>query len=322
MTFEHPIPSFILNNGNHIPAVGLGTYLSEKNEVGNAVEIALRNGYKHIDCASIYFNEEEVGEALKTVFKEGKILREEVFITSKLWCDNKENEKEVEEACRESLKKLGLEYLDLYLVHQPVAFKKGIPEMPQNKEDFIDIPVEETWKHMERLVKLGLVKSIGVSNHTIPQLEKILKIATIKPAVNQVEFNVFFQQPLLVPSCKKHHIHITSFCPLGNNSVETRQNIPNVFDNEELKKLSNKYHKTIAQIIIRFIMQEGHSVIPKSVKEERIISNYQVMDWVLDENDVKIIESLNMNTRLADGDYFYKPMGISYEEFWSEPKSN
>ncbi|KAL7717870.1 Aldose reductase [Entamoeba marina] len=309
--------SFQLNNGRHIPAIGLGTYLSESDNVKNAVEIAINNGYRHIDTASLYGNEAEIGEALHKVLSEGKVKREELFITTKLWSNRKE---EIEEACKESLKKLQLDYLDLYLIHQPVTFKKSVI-LPKTKEDFINLPIEKVWGDMESLVEKNLTKSIGVSNFTIPQLKELLAICKIKPVVNQIEFNVYNQQSYLFPFCKENHIHMTAYSPLCNNDSSFRNTVlPSIFEVKEVKEIAEKYNKTVAQVVLRFILQQGLSVIPKSDKKERIISNCQIVDWALKENDIKIIQSMNKDVKTATFDFFFKPMGITYQEFWSQPE--
>ncbi|KAL7713314.1 Aldose reductase [Entamoeba marina] len=307
---QPPILSFPLNNGNYIPALGLGTFLSQKYEIGKSILTAINNGYRHIDTASYYNNEEEIGEILQLYLKEGKILREEIFVT-------------VRQACEESLKKLRLKYLDLYLIHHFVTLKDKVSNQTSlNKDDFITIPIEETWRQMEKLVEDGLVKSIGVSNFPIHQLEKILRIAKIKPVVNQVEFNVYFQQPNLAPYCKENHIHITAHSPLGSNSYGFRTPLPSVFNDIELQRIAIKHNKTIAQVILKFIIQKGHSVIPKSVKTERIYSNSLIIDWILDENDIISIEKLNKNIRVLKSEGYYEALGLTYREFWGEDEIN
>ncbi|KAL7712350.1 Aldose reductase [Entamoeba marina] len=316
MNPNHPVPSFILNNGRFIPALGLGTWLSEQKVVGKAVLSALNNGYRHIDCAAIYGNEAEIGEdAFEPFFKEGKVLREEVFITTKLWLDRKD---QVRQACEESLKKLHLDYLDLYLIHWPVTLAKGTQWPLTRKEQFDDIPLEQTWREMEKLVEDGLVKSIGISNFTIPQMNELFKFCKIKPVVNQVEFSPYLQQPKLMEFCKEHHIHVTSYSPLGNLGNPDRSNVPSIFENEVMKELSKKYNKTIAQIVLKFVIQKGHSVLAKSTREQRIIENAQVCGWTIEEEDIKKIEPLDKNLRTTDGSSFRGVLGLTHEEFWGE----
>ena len=170
---------------------------------------------------------------------------------------------------------------------------------------------------MEKLVEDGLVKSIGVSNFNSKQLEQLMKIAKIKPAVNQVEFGIYIQQPELHEYCRKHHIHTTAYSPLGNNGNPDRNKIESVFENQIVKEMSEKYKKTIAQIILRFVIQKGHSVLAKSVKEERIIENCQICDWSIDEEDMKKLEQLDRHVRTCHGVWFYGPQGLEEDVYWN-----
>ncbi|KAL7717331.1 Aldose reductase [Entamoeba marina] len=307
---------FSLSNGKQIPGIGLGTFMSEKMVVGKAVLTALKNGYRHIDCAASYMNEEEIGkEAFEPFFKEGTVTREQIFITTKLRMDRAH---EVRQSCEDSLKKLHLAYLDLFLIHYPIPLIKGCTYPITSKDQVADIPIEQIWLEMEKLVDEGLVKSIGVSNFTIPQLQKLLSTCRIKPVVNQVEFNIYFQQQNLAPFCKKNNIHITAYCPLGNNSFALRTNLPSVFEDKILKHIAEKHNKTVAQVVLKFINQNGHSAIPKSVTKERIISNFNLYDFELDDKDFMEIKSLDRNTRVADFSFFYEALGLTHEEFWGE----
>ena len=171
MNSQHPIECFALNNGNYIPTLGFGTFNIPKDQTSQAVQRALKNGYRHIDTAHIYKNEEEVGEGISSFLQQNSnVLRSQIFVTTKIWNGSKAKE-DVRPACEESLRKLNLKYVDLYLIHQRVCFKRGL-SAAKSKEDFVDIPIEETWREMEKLVKDGLVKSIGVSNFNIKQLKK------------------------------------------------------------------------------------------------------------------------------------------------------
>ncbi|KAL7716038.1 Aldose reductase [Entamoeba marina] len=314
MNTEHPMLSFPLNNGYHIPAIGFGTYMAVKDECKKSVELALKHGYRLIDTAAVYQNEEEIGEVLEKVFKEGNIKREELFITTKLWCNRKED---VREAFEESLKKLKLDYVDLYLIHQPISYKKEVP-FPTKKEDFVDIPIQKVWGEMEKLVDEGLAKSIGVSNFNIPQLKELLSICRIKPVVNQLEFWVYHQQPNIIPFLRKNHIHMTAYSAIGNNESKFRAKAPSIFDDEVMIGLGKKYNKSPAQIALRFALQTGISIIPKSIKEERIISNCQVVDWSIEESDMKVIQGLHKGLKKSYNQFFFEPLGLTYEEYWRE----
>nr|BAN37950.1 aldose reductase, putative [Entamoeba histolytica] len=300
---------FTLNNGYKIPKLGLGTWMSANGEVGKAVEIAIKNGYRHIDCAKAYGNEKEVGDGIKSAIAKGYVKREELFVTTKLWSTDK-HEEDVRPACLESLKKLQLEYLDLYIIHIPLTADKKTGEFTEEI-----IPIEETWREMEKLVEEGLVKSIGVSNFNIKKLEELLAIAKIQPAVNQFEFHIYYQRPKLHQFCKKHNIHITGYCPLGNPGISS--GVPAPFENEVVKAIAKKHNKKAAQICIKFSIASGHSVIPKSVHEERIKENGEVFDFELDEEDMEKLRGLDKNIKVCDMSFYFKDEN-KRKEFWDD----
>ncbi|VDK42671.1 unnamed protein product [Dibothriocephalus latus] len=222
MTVQQPF--LTLNSGYKIPQVGLGTFMAPPNEVENAVLTAIDTGYRHIDCAYIYGNECEVGNALKKKFDDGTIKRQDVFITSKLWCDA-HRLKDVRPACEKSLRMLGLKYLDLYLVHWPVSFhvKEGRKFSRDDPDalEYEEVPLEETWKGMEALVEAGLVRSIGVSNFNKAQIERILAICKIPPAVNQIEVSVNWLNDKMIEYAHSNGIQITAFSPFGSPGLMT-----------------------------------------------------------------------------------------------------
>ncbi|VDL95819.1 unnamed protein product [Schistocephalus solidus] len=264
-------PFLTLNSGYKMPQVGLGTFMAAPNEVENAVLAAIDTGYRHIDCAHIYGNECEVGKALKTRLDDGTIKREDVFITSKLWC-NAHRLKDVRPACEESLRKLGLEYLDLYLVHWPVSFNV--------------MPLEETWKvrGMENLVEAGLVRSIGVSNFNKSQIDRILAICKIPPAVNQIEVSVNWLNEKMVEFAHSKGIQITAYAPFGSPGVMLcfplllvyARDAPPLLEEEFVKKIASAHGKTPAQVLIRHAIQRNLIVIPKSKNVKRIEANFDV----------------------------------------------
>jgi methylglyoxal/glyoxal reductase len=256
-----------LNNGVLIPRLGLGVYQSPPGQVTQrAVEYALKIGYRHIDTARIYNNETDVGTALR---KSG-IKREDVFITTKLWNSDHGYESALR-ACNESLRRLGLKYLDLYLIHWPV------PEIRN-----------ESWQALAQLLKDGKCRSIGVSNYTIQHLTELLEDAEVIPMVNQVEFSPFLYQKQLLDYCEKNKIQLEAYSPLTQGE---KLNHPRIV------QIAKKHNKTPAQVLIRWSLQHNLVTIPKSVREERIRENSQVFDYNLTNEDMRILDSLNENFR-------------------------
>jgi aldehyde reductase len=288
-------PSLKLNSGYDMPQVGLGTWQSKPGEVTASVITAIEAGYRHIDGARIYQNEPEVGAAVKAKIADGTVKREDLFITSKLW-NNAHRPDCVLPAIKRTLADLELEYVDLYLVHWPMGLQPGETLIPldadgkpilDNETDLAD-----TWKAMEELVKLGLAKSIGVSNFNKRQIENILKIATIPPANNQIEMHPYFTQRKLVDYCHSKGITVTAYSPFG---CPTHPMFPGAKCLEEPKilEVGKKYGQGANHVIIRWLIQRGVIAIPKSVTKSRIIDNFNVFDFTLTEDDIKDVESLD-----------------------------
>lgn len=290
-----------LNNGNSIPVLGLGTWQAKNDLVGNAVKFAIKEvGYRHIDCASIYGNEQEIGEALKSVLGT-PLKREELFVTGKLWNTDHKPE-HVKEACEKTLKDLRLEYLDLYLMHWGIAFRHGDDLEPVDKDGKAiteSISIRETWQAMEQLVVDGLVKSIGVANFDVVMLVDLLTYARIKPAVNQIELHPYNTQTELVDFCKYKGITVTAYSPLGRQGAKNIEG-SKLFDETIIQKLATKYKKTPAQILLNWAIGRGTVAIPKSTTPERIAENINVFDFMLSEEDAAEISSLNRNRRLVN----------------------
>uniref|UniRef100_A0A1X7VUX6 NADP-dependent oxidoreductase domain-containing protein n=1 Tax=Amphimedon queenslandica TaxID=400682 RepID=A0A1X7VUX6_AMPQE len=286
--------SVTLNTGASIPAFGLGTWQSPKGAVGKAVEIAIRAGYRHIDCAHLYENEDEVGEVLQKLFKEGVVKREDLYITSKLSCFLMSNKEDVTESLTDTLTKLQLDYLDLYLIHCPFAAKKGTPFMKLQEGIIGYFPdmIASVWETMEGFVAKGLTKAIGISNFSITKTENLLKTAKIVPAVNQVECHAYLQQTKLQQYCKSKGIAFEAYSPLGSPArFNVQPGDPVVMEDPAVKEIASKHGASPAQVCIAFLLQSGLVVIPKSVTESRIIENLKATELVLTDEEMKKSES-------------------------------
>jgi alcohol dehydrogenase (NADP+) len=265
------------------------------------VQAAIDAGYRHIDCAAIYGNESEVGAALKAKIDAGVVKREDLFIVSKLW-NNAHKKENVKPACEKTMQDLGLEYLDLYLMHWPHGFAPGGALIPKNEDGTVQYDEEthftETWAAMEELVPAGLVRSIGISNFNPKQVKEVCDICKIKPAMNQVERHPYFDQKLLVQTCTDNGIPLTAYCPLGSGDNPFRKpDDPKLLEDQVLTEIGAKYNKTSAQIALRWEVDTGVVVIPKSVSPERIIQNLSICDFKLAQEDLEKIATVNRNWR-------------------------
>ncbi|KAL7065311.1 hypothetical protein AAHC03_05837 [Spirometra sp. Aus1] len=300
-----------LNSGYQMPQLGFGTYLSTPREVEMPVLWAVDAGYRHIDCAHVYRNEVEVGRALKKRLDDGTVKREDMFITSKLWCDA-HRLSDVRPACEESLHKLGLDYLDLYLIHFPVPFKlkegQQFSATDPSVFEFEDVPLEETWKGMEQLVEAGLVRSIGVSNFNRAQLDRILAVCKIPPAVNEIEVSVSWLNEKLINYAHSKGIQTIAYAVLG--SPGTRINVPSLMEEEFVKKIALAHGKTPAQVLLRHGIQRGLVVLIKSQNAERIRSNFKVFDFTLTIEEMNTLKANSPNHRL-----FIMPASEDHPEY-------
>ena len=258
-----------LNNGTEMPQFGFGTFLADNGgEAKRSVLYAVSQGYRLIDTASQYGNESDVGEAVV----ECGLPRDELFVTTKLWNDDHGYDSTLN-SCRESLEELNLSFVDLYLVHWPVEVLRN-----------------ETWKAMEQLLGEGKAKAIGVSNYTIGHLEELLDEHSVVPAVNQVEFHPWLYQKELMEFCNKNNIQLEAYASLTKGKR---------FDEPELQELVNKYERTPAQLLLRWALQHGVIVIPKSAREERIEENRDVFDFHISGKDMALMDSFNEDYRTS-----------------------
>jgi alcohol dehydrogenase (NADP+) len=299
------------SNNDRMHAIGLGTWKAKGKEVKKAVKDALYAGYRHIDTAAVYGNEKDIGEALQEVFAEGTILREDVFITSKLWNDSHQKAFVIP-ALERSLKDLQLRYLDLYLIHWPVAFKPGVgfPEKPDSYFSLEEVPIIETWKELEAAKNDGLVRHIGVSNFSVKKLKDLVSKATIKPEMNQVELHPYLQQDALLSYCEAENILLTGYSPLGSGDRSAQMKAddePNLMEIPEIVALAKKYQCSAAQILISWQTHRGTAVIPKSTTKENIINNFLAASVELDSEDMKTIKALDKNYRFITGKFFECP---------------
>ncbi|XP_055383580.1 aldo-keto reductase family 1 member B1-like [Condylostylus longicornis] len=272
-------PKVKLNDGNEMPVLGLGTWRSYENDAEFSVKCAIDCGYRHIDTAYVYENEAEVGRAVRAKIQEGVVKREDLFIVTKL-ASHHHDPNVVEKACRESLSNLQLDYVDLYLIHFPVG---------------MDFDYLDTWKAMEKLVPLGLTKSIGISNFNSEQTKRIVENCTIKPVTNQVECHPGFNQQKLIDFSKKYDIIITAYCPLARPKPEMK--LPSFLFDEKTEAIASKHGKTATQVVLRYLIQHGVVPIPKSVNPQRIKQNFDVFDFELNSDEMKVMDSFNTKHR-------------------------
>lgn len=303
------VPRVPLNDGTTIPILGLGTWQSPPGQVYQAVTDAINAGYTHFDCAYVYKNEVEVGNALFEAISSGRIKREDLFITSKCWLTFYPRNR-VETCLKRTLERLKLDYLDLYLIHWPMGFKDDDDNLfPEAADGTIAlneaVTFEDTWKGMEDVKAKGLVKSIGISNFNEEQIDRVLKVSTIRPSMNQIELHPFLVQDKLVNYCKSLGIALTAYCPLGSSPVASTGHSglaperPSLMANPVVKEIADKYQKAPAQVLIRFSIQRGIICIPKSVTKERIEANIQVFDFELTKDDMDKLMALDTGYRFC-----------------------
>ncbi|MDB3884066.1 aldo/keto reductase [Porticoccaceae bacterium] len=300
--------------GQTMPAVGLGLWKLELNEVAEAVYNAIKNGYRHLDSAADYGNEQQVGEGIARALKDGLCSREDLWITSKLW--NTFHRKEyVQQACEKSLSDLGLDYFDLYLIHFPIALQyvdindRYPPEWIFNPQDdnptmeLDSVPLSETWAAMESLVENQLARQIGVCNYSAVLLHDLMSYARIKPAMLQIESHPYLTQDALIRTARSYNIAVTAFSPLGALSyvsLDMASKGDSVLTETVVIKAAERASVTPAQVVLRWGLQRGTAVIPKTSQPERLVENLSLSGFNLTDKEMDAISALNENRRFND----------------------
>jgi len=306
-----------LSTNSKMPLVGLGTWKTEASKAAEIVYTAIKAGYRLIDCASVYANEKQVGEGIRRAISEGIVKREDLWITSKLWCTYHAKQN-VGPACKRTLSDLGLDYLDLYLIHFPIALK-FVEFDKKYPLDWVNDPnvtgcilenstTQETWQGMEELAQSGICKNIGVSNYNVQSISDICRYAKIRPAVLQIENHIWLQQPMLINWCKEQGIAITAFSTFGGLSyIPLDKTAVSLLEDPTVIALSKKYSVTPAQITLRFAVQQNIAVIPKSSAENRLKENLNIFGFKLDDEDMIKLKTMDKNLRYNDPGTFLTP---------------
>jgi len=319
------VPRRALHTGAAMPAIGFGTFGSDHaghDVVAEAVRGAIEVGYRHIDCASVYGNEAEIGAVLREV-QAGGIAREELWITSKLWND-KHGEEDVIPSCRQSLEDLGLEYLDLYLVHWPFPnFHPPGCDVSSRSPDarpYVHENYMKTWRQMEKLVERGLVKHVGTSNMTVPKLKLLLRDAAVKPAVNEMELHPHFQQPELFDFVREHGIEPVGYCPLGSPNRPERDRTPedtNPLEDPVVVEIARAHDVHPAVVCIRWAVQRGQTPIPMSTRRKNILANLRAaISPRLSDDEMRALAGIDRSCRMIKGQVFLWKDGQSWEDLW------
>ncbi|XP_001604184.2 aldo-keto reductase AKR2E4 [Nasonia vitripennis] len=304
------VPTIFMNNGYTMPSFGFGTYSLKGKEGEKVIKHAIELGYRLIDTALLYDNEKTVGNAVREKIKDGTVKRENLFITTKL--GNKfHRADQVVFSCEQSLQNLGLDYVDLFLMHSPISLEETDDPtkiVPSN------IDYVETWKGMEECKKRGLARTIGISNFNSEQIARLMSAATIKPVNNQVEVNLNLPQKPMTEFCKKHNISVTGYSPLGKPGK--RPHIKNLWLDPIVLELSQKYAKTPAQISLRFVVQMGVIPIPMSDKLSHIKENLEIFDFSLTDEEMSRLQNIGTGARVVPLDKYkdakYYPFNIPF----------
>ena len=312
------IPTLTLNTGDKMPVVGLGYWKVPRAEAAALTVEAIRAGYRHFDCACDYGNEAEVGAGIRESIDSGLCRREDLWVTSKLW-NTYHTKAHVRQALEHSLRDLGLEYLDLYLIHFPISLRfipfhmlyppgwTFDPASPNPRMEPTHVPLAETWGAMEELVDAGLVRNIGVCNFNCALLRDLRSYASIRPAVLQVELHPLLTQEKLLRFCSEMHIAVTAFSPLAAESyIPIGMAEPNesILDEAAIRSAAENHKRSPAQVVLRWGVQRGTAIVPKSINADRLRENLDLFDFELSPDEMQAIGNLNRNRRFNDPGVF------------------
>lgn len=310
--------SIELNTGRSIPTVGIGFWKIDRPITAEVVVEAIKAGYRHLDCACDYGNEQQVGEGIQQAISAGLCTRDDLWVTSKLW-NTYHRAEHVRQAVERSLADLQLEYLDLYLIHFPIASKfvpfeeryppewLFDPNAAEPKIEVDNVPISETWGAMEELVAAGVIRDIGVCNFGTSLLRDLLSYATIRPSVLQIESHPLLTQDKLVRFCDEQGIAVTAFSPLGALSyfsLGMADESESVIESDVVKAIAAGHGRTPAQVVLRWGVQRGTAIVPKTSRPERMVENLSLFDFVLSDNEMSAISGLDRQRRFNDpGDF-------------------
>lgn len=310
-----------LSTGSDLPSVGLGLWKIDKSQTASIVQEAIAVGYRHLDAACDYGNEAEAGEGIKAAISNGACSRDDLWVTSKLW-NTYHAAEHVRPACERSLRDLGVDYLDLYLIHFPIAqrfvpFEERYPPewvfdptAAEPRVESVPVPISETWGAMEELVRAGLVKNIGVCNFGVSLIRDLQAHAAIQPSVLQIESHPYLTQEKLLRFCSQSDIAVTAFSPLGALSylqLDMASESDSVLNEDCVNSAAARVGRTPAQVVLRWGVQRGVAIVPKTSRPERLSENIALFDFELTGEEISAISGLNQNRRFNDPGAFCEP---------------